>query len=384
VTSVGSELQHKRVSWAELFFDLVFVFAVTQVSSLLVADHSLAGVGRALIVFIPIYWAWVGTAVQANVHDLTTPIGNLAIFGVGLAGFGMALTVAQAYGDRGIAFGLAYWAARLVLGVPLLLRTSFPLNPFTVSMCGSGPLLVVGGLLGEPAREIIWLAAAALDLSTPTLLRSRLRGMHFDAGHLTERFGLFVLIALGESIVAIGQPVTSGDATGYPGLLAVAASFVVTIGLWWVYFYFANDAMRHALQTADIQVNVTRHVLSYGHLAFIAAVIAVAVGMHETVAAPTETMSWGEAGLLYGGCALFLATFGYTRWMMFRLVSSTRLVAAAVVVALLPLAPHIPALAALVLLAATLVVLNAIEYRRVARTAHQQVVAAGSAEQPVE
>jgi low temperature requirement protein LtrA len=384
VTSVGGELQHKRVSWAELFFDLVFVFAVTQVSSLLVHDHSLAGVGRAFIVFIPIYWAWVGTAVQANVHDLTTPVGNLAIFGVGLAGFGMALTVAQAYGDRGLAFGLAYWAARLVLGVPLFLRGSFPLNPFTVSICVSGPLLVVGGLLQEPVREIIWLAAAALDLSTPTLLRSRLRGMHFDAGHLTERFGLFVLIALGESIVAIGQPVTSGEATGYPALLAVTASFVVTLGLWWVYFYFANDAMRHALQTADIQVNVTRHVLSYGHLAFIAAIIAVAVGMHDTVAQPTEAMSWGEAGLLYGGCALFLATFGYTRWMMFRLVSSTRLVAAAVVLVLLPLAPYIPALAALVLLGGALVVLNAVEYRRVARAAQQEAATAGSAEKPVE
>jgi low temperature requirement protein LtrA len=384
VTSVGGELLHKRVSWAELFFDLVFVFAVTQVSSLLVHDHSLAGVGRAFIVFIPIYWAWVGTAVQANVHDLTTPVGNLAIFGVGLAGFGMALTVAQAYGDRGLAFGLAYWAARLVLGVPLFLRGSFPLNPFTVSICVSGPLLVVGGLLQEPVREIIWLAAAALDLSTPTLLRSRLRGMHFDAGHLTERFGLFVLIALGESIVAIGQPVTSGEATGYPALLAVTASFVVTLGLWWVYFYFANDAMRHALQTADIQVNVTRHVLSYGHLAFIAAIIAVAVGMHDTVAQPTEAMSWGEAGLLYGGCALFLATFGYTRWMMFRLVSSTRLVAAAVVLVLLPLAPYIPALAALVLLGGALVVLNAVEYRRVARAAQQEAATAGSAEKPVE
>ena len=360
----------KRVSWAELFFDLVFVFAITEVSALLTSDHSVAGVGRALVVFVPIYWAWVGTSVQANVHDLTSPGGHLAIFTVALSGLVMALSVTSAYGDRGLVFACAYWAARLSLGIRLF-HSGFVLNPFTVSMFGTGPLLIVGGLLDAGPREAVWGIAALIDLSSPTVLRSRLRLMHFDAGHLTERFGLFVLIAIGESVVKIGGPAASSDHLSVLVLSGVVAAFVVSCALWWVYFYFANDAMRHALATAKVQLNVTRHVLSYAHLAFIAAVIAIAVGLTETIAHPARHLDWGVVALLYGGTAMYLATFGYTRWMMFRLFSSTRVIGALVVLAVMPVAPHIPALAATALLGLFLVALNVVEYQRVQRAAER-------------
>jgi low temperature requirement protein LtrA len=123
--------------------------------------------------------------------------------------------------------------------------------------------------------------------------------------------------------------------------------------------------MRFALATAAVQLSVTRHVLSYAHLCFIAAVIAVAVGMTETIAHPGRQLEWGTVALLYGGTALYLATFGYTRWMMFRLFSSTRVVGAVVVLAALPLARLVPALAATTLLAVLLVGLNRVEYLRV-------------------
>jgi low temperature requirement protein LtrA len=366
VVAVPTEPTEKRVSWAELFFDLVFVFAVTEVSALLTSDHSWAGTGRALVVFVPIYWAWVGTSIQANVHDMTRPLGHLAIFTVALSGLVMALCVTQAYGDRGLLFACAYWAARLSLGVRLF-ASGLVLNPYTVSMFGTGPLLVAGALLPSGPREAVWLVAALADLSSPTLLRSRLRGMHFDAGHLTERFGLFVLIALGESVVRIGEPAATSDRLGVAAVAAVVAAFVVTCGLWWVYFFYAADAMRFALATAAVQLSVTRHVLSYGHLCFIAAVIAVAVGMTETIAHPGRQLEWGTVALLYGGTALYLATFGYTRWMMFRLFSSTRVIGAVVVLAALPLARQVPALAATTLLAVLLVGLNRVEYLRVRR-----------------
>jgi low temperature requirement protein LtrA len=109
-------------------------------------------------------------------------------------------------------------------------------------------------------------------------------------------------------------------------------------------------------------------VMSYGHLMLVGSVISIAVGMREAVARPGQELSWGVTGLLFGGCALYLATYGYTRWAMFRLVSTTRLTASAVVLALLPVAPHLPALGALLLAAAVVVVLNVVEYWRV-RTA---------------
>jgi low temperature requirement protein LtrA len=353
----------KRVSWAELFFDLVFVFAVTQVSELLHHDHTLAGLGRAFIVFVPIYWVWVGTSIQSNVQDMTRPAGRLTIFAVALGGLFMALSVPHAFENWGLFFALSYWASRLVLGLRLFTGSNFTVNPFTVSMTVSGPLLVIGGLLDGPARLVLWAAVAAIDLATPTVLRARLRGMHFDAEHLTERFGLFVLIAIGESVVAIGTPVAKSSHLDWSTIAAVTAAFALSCGLWWVYFHFATAAMQHALETASIQVSITRHVLSYGHVGFIASIIALSVGMSEAVNEPKHALSPSILALLYGGCAVYLATFGYTRWMMFRKLSTTRLAAAACVLLLYPVDLHLPAIAAVTTLAAVLVILNAVEYR---------------------
>ncbi len=264
----------KQVTWAELFFDLVFVVAVTQMSTLLERNHSWAGLLRALIVFVPIYWTWVGTSIQTNQADTSRPLLRLRIFVVALAAVFMALALPQVYGRDGLVCAAAYWIGRLVLGAPLLRRSgrgrAMPVNPYSVSMVITGPLLVVGALLHGVPREAGWGAAAVLDLATPAVLRARLRGMRFDAAHLAERFGLFVLIALGESVVAVGTSAPS-QGLGVARASAVAAAFALSCGLWWVYFHCAADAMRHSLATAKVQLDITRSVLSYGHLSFIAA-----------------------------------------------------------------------------------------------------------------
>jgi low temperature requirement protein LtrA len=360
----------KKVDWAELFFDLVFVVAVTRVSTVVEHDHTWGGLLRALIVFVPIYWTWVGTAIQTNLNDVTRPYLRVRVFVVALCSIFMALSLPDAYGDLGLVFAVSYWVGRIVLGVGVF-RAAWragqaPLNPFVVAMTVSGPMLVIGALCHGDVRELIWGLAALLDLSTPTILRNRLRNMHFDSGHLAERFGLFLLIALGESVVAIGTS-TSFEHPGVVDILAIAAAFVLACGLWWVYFHFAADAMRYSLATARVQLDVTRLVLSYGHLSFIGAVIVVAVGLRESVAAPQHHLSWAVVALLFGGTTLYLATFGFTRWAMFRLVSWTRLTAAAAVLLLLPVARYVPALAALLGIAVVLVVLNVVELMRVER-----------------
>jgi len=114
----------------------------------------------------------------------------------------------------------------------------------------TGPLLVVGALAHGPTREWVWGVSAVLDLSKPTVLRSRLKTLRYDAPHLAERFGLFVLIALGESVVAVGASVESGGRLDVGVGAAVVAAFALSCGLWWVYFAFAADAVRHALATA--------------------------------------------------------------------------------------------------------------------------------------
>jgi len=362
-----AEPTEKRVTWAELFFDLVFVFAVTEVSSLLHDHHGSSWVLRALIVFVPLYWSWVGTSVLANTQDLTSAASRIGIFAVGLCGLFMALAVPDAYGDRGVLFGCAYLGARIVLAVMMFRNIPFAINPIAVGLCVSGPLILVGGLVHGNAREAIWAVAAVIDLSSPTILRNRLRSMRFDPGHLAERFGLFLIIAMGESVVAIGGPAAQSEHLTAGVLWAVAAAFVLTCALWWVYFHFAADAMRYALTTAQVQTHIARHVMTYGHLLLIGSVISIAVGMRESVAHPGHHLSGGVSGLLVGGCALYLASYGYTRWAMFKLVSTTRLTAAVVMLALLPIAPHLPALAALILVAAVLIALNVVEYVRVRR-----------------
>ncbi|MFE1788931.1 low temperature requirement protein A [Streptomyces sp. NPDC059525] len=323
------EEREKKVTWSELFFDLVLVFAVTQVSALLHHDHGWAGTGRALIVFVPVYWVWVGNTVHANTHDADRPLNRLGLFAAGLCGLLMALALPDAFGDR-------------------------------------GPLLA-GAFLDGSARIWLWALAAAVDLAAPRLTRRNMVRLDFDSGHLAERFGLFVMIALGESIVAVGAPVASAPELDRGSLAAVAVAFALVCGLWWVYFHLAADAVRHGLETAAVRADVARQVLSYGHLSLIASIIAVAVGMAEAVAHPGARLPLGVAALLHGGCALFLATFGYTRWHLFRSWSVTRLTAAVVVLLLLPAAVLLPSLAALALLTAVVTGLNLVELALVRR-----------------
>jgi low temperature requirement protein LtrA len=363
-----AETPERRVTWAELFFDLVVVFAVTEVAAALHADSSWAGLLRAVVVFVPIYWTWVGTTMRVNVIGAEAAATRLWLFAVAFCALLMALAVPAAYHSRALLLAIAYWIARTILALTMARRGRLGLHPYSVSMVGTGPLLVLGALLHGRWQLTIWAVAALIDLSTPTVLRSRLRSLQLAPGHLAERFGLFLLIALGESVVAVGAPAASAARVDAQVLAGVAAAFVFTVGLWWVYFHFAADAVRHALATAQVQLDIARHVLSYGHLLFIAAVIAVSVGMRDVVARPGERLSWGVIALLFGGCAWYLATFGYTRWEMFRKVSWTRLTGAAVVLAVLPVGRFLAGWEALALLAAVLAALNYWELWRVART----------------
>ena len=283
---------------------------------------------------MPIYWAWVGVAIQTNVRDMSTPALRIAMFAVALAGLFMALAVPDAYGDRALLFALSYWAARLVLGFALFSRDGWRINPYTVSMAITGPILVVGALpTAGPGRHLgtgrahrprprrpCCAAACGACTSTPPPGRA-LRPVRADRAGRVGRGD--------RQLGRAGR--TPGRAVGF----AVAAAFTVSAGLWWVYFNYAADAVRHALATAQVQLDVTRLVLSYGHLVADRAIIAVGVGLREAVAHPGTALPPGGVGLLFGGSALYLATFGYTRWTMFHLVSTTRLTAAGVVVLLI-------------------------------------------------
>ena len=372
-TPQQTETAEKKVTWTELFFDLVLVFAITQIAAQLHESHGWAALGRSVIVFVPIYWAWVGTSVHCNLHDTDNATDRAGILALALCALFMAVAVPHAYEQRGALFGGAYFALRAILAVLYFRGRRVTLVTPLVAATVTGPLMLAGGLVPMPARTVLWGLAAVVDLATPRILRRRLTAVSFDAGHLVERFGLFVIIALGESVVDIGASAARAEPLTATGLLAVAASFVLAAGLWWVYFVYATSAIRHALVTAQIQTDIVRPVLSWGHLSFVGAIIAVAVGLTEVVTRPTADLAPGAAALLFGGTGLYLATFGYTRWRMFHTWAKTRLTTAAVVLALLPVAHLMPALVALSILAAIVVALNVVEHTMVARTPSAQI-----------
>ena len=352
----------QRVSWAELFFDLIFVFAVTQVAAAAQNAGSAVAVGRALVLFVPFWWAWVGVSILYNGVELTSTRRHLKVFALGLGAFVMSIAVPDAYGARGPVFAFSYLAIRALLAWAIRRRGFFRdrINPYQISATVCAPLIVVGSFAPLPARGWIWLAAAVLELASPTLLRRRLDGLHFDAAHLPERFGLFVIIALGEVLVGVGVQ-ESHQGLGGTALAALVLAFVFTCGLWWTYFHFAAPALEHALREARIQSMLVRSVFSHGHLAMVTGLILIAAGLAQTVRDPLHHPHGVHAFFLAAGTSLYLFAFCYTRARMFGGIGVARLVGALLAGALAGLGPFAPAIATLGVLSGLLIALNAFE-----------------------
>jgi low temperature requirement protein LtrA len=357
-----ADAHSQRVSWAELYFDLIFVFAVTQVAAAAQTAHSATAVGRALVLFVPFWWAWVGVSILYNGIELTTARRHLQVFTIGGLAFVMSIAVPDAYTSRGLVFAVPYIAIRTLLASAIARRHFFPgrVNPYSVSLAVSAPLLLIGALTPLPYRGWIWLAVALIELATPTLLGHRMDGLRFDAAHLPERFGLFVIIALGEVLVGVGVQ-ESREGLGGVALVALVLAFILTCTLWWTYFHFAAPALEHALRGARIQSTLVRSVFSHGHLAMVTGLILTAAGLAQAVRTPTVTPSGVHAYFLGIGVALFVLTFCYTRARMFGGIGVLRLVAGLLAALVAIIGPYIPLIATLAVLAALLIALNLIE-----------------------
>ena len=321
--------------------------------------------------FIPVFWVWVGGTMHANLHEIDTVRGRLGMFGVAFCGLVLGLTLPGTFAGTAVWFGGTYWAARLILvlaiqGLPH--RSAFP--TFTVGAFLTGPLFVIGGLLPPGPRTVVWAAAAVTDLSIPFLARRRLGSAPFEAAHVAERFGLFVIIALGETVVATGAAAAERDLDAV-GLAALAAAFAVCCGLWWVYFAFSASAIHDAIESTTARIEIIRPVLSYGHLVLIAGIIGIAAAIGATVRDPAVALHTDVAALLLGGACIYLAAFAFTRWHMFHTLATPRLVAGAACLGLVAVTPRLPAIGSVAMLAAVLAVVNIVEHRVVPRTLHR-------------
>ena len=210
-------------------------------------------------------------------------------------------------------------------------------------------------------REVVWAVAVAVEMVSPAALGRRLHGMRFEPAHLAERFGILVIIALGEAVISVGATADHEGLTA-PVLLTLVLTFVLGAGLWWMYFNFGASAIEHALRTHRTQALVVRDVLSYGHFTLLLGLLLAAVGARYTVGHPGVVAPAFTACLLPAGAAVFTLTFGYTRWRMFGAPTWTRVGPGLFLLACCALAPWLASAANLGVVVAVVIGTNALEY----------------------
>jgi low temperature requirement protein LtrA len=303
----------RRTTPVELLWDLVFVFAVTQVTDLLDNDLSWGGFGRAMLVLALVWWAWSAFVWATNAQDPDAPILRGAMLIATVTIFIVGLALPEAFGRDGLRFAVAYACVRflhLALYVDASRRGNASLSAiagFSATVAVGMALLIAGSLVHGAGRIAMWAFAAAIDYAGPAwLTRERLRGLQRVAvEHFGERYGLFIIICLGESIVAIGLG-ASGRRLDAELIGVVSFSLLITIGLWWTYFdRFAATAVKR-LRVHDDPVLAAADAYSYLHLVLVAGIIVFAVGAKSAVVLVDEPLSVGARLSLCGGVALYL------------------------------------------------------------------------------
>lgn len=307
--------QPQGVTFVELFFDLVFVFAVTQITVGTAHDLTPAGVLKSILVGWLIWWAWTQFTWTLNPADTTHQWVRVLTLAATAAAFVMAASVPRAFTDEAIWFALPYLAVRL-LGLGLQVRVEMEregtdhaaVYRWAGASLGGLVLVLVGALVDPGLRTVVWLAAIGADFAAATIA-GRATTWDLNPAHLSERHGLFVIIALGESLIVAGVAVSEAELT--LGLVtAVGASIVVACLLWWTYFGWLKEALEHRYASADPRRRgpLARDAFSFAHFPLIAGIVGFAVAVEETVVHPDDPMAVPVLVSLGVGVALFVAS----------------------------------------------------------------------------
>jgi low temperature requirement protein LtrA len=360
--------REQRVTPLELFFDLVFVFAFTQVTGLMSANPTWEGVGQGLLILALVWWAWGAYAWLTNEVDPDEELARIVVFISMAAMLVAALAIPNAFGDEGVVFGVAYFLVRVLH----ILFWAYATDDVTVvqavrslawTALPAPALIILAGFLDGGAQASLWIIALIIDFSGPLIFG--VDDYKVSPSHFAERFGLIVIIALGESIVAIGV-----GAAGIPldaDVIVAAAAGVATAGaLWWAYFdvvAIAAERRFHSAEGAE-RNRIARDSYSYIHLLLIAGIVLLALGIKKTVGHVDEPLKTVPAVALCGGAALYLVGHVLFRWRNIHTINVQRLLTAVICLALIPLATSADAVWALVAVALVLIGLIAYEALR--------------------
>ncbi len=358
--------REQRVTPLELFFDLVFVFAFTQVTTVLSDNPTWSGLGHGLLILGALWWAWAAYAWLTNTVDP----GVGAVWGAMLvamaAMFVAALAVPDAFGSHGVVFGVAFLIVNVMhltlyalaaRGDPDLLAAILRVAP---SALLGAALILAAGFVEGGLKPLLWLAALAVGLFGPLL--GGMSGWRVQPAHFVERHGLIVIIAIGESLIAIGLGESSiGLSTGV--IAAAVLGFVVATSFWLAYFdFFPIRAQQLLTDRSGVErIELARDVYTYLHLPMVAGIILFAFAMKTTLADVGGELATIPALGLCGGPALYLFAYVAIRVRVSRTLGGGRLVAAVACALLVPVAVVVPALVALTLVAVVWVGLHAYE-----------------------
>ena len=310
---------HATVDFVELFFDLVYVLAVTQLSHFLLAHLGWTGAVQTALLFLAVWWAWTFTTWATNWLDPGRVPVRLMVFAIMLASLVMSASIPEAFGAHGLSFALAYvaiqagrslfvswvmWTARPILGRNLL-RVS-------IWFIASAPLWIAGGLSDPESRLWLWSAALAVEyagpmvqFAVPGLGLSRTVDYAVSGAHMAERCALFIIVALGEGILVTGATFSELEWTG-PTVAAALVAFLGSAALWWIYFDVGMRRGAQRIESEEDSGRIARDAYTYSHLPIIAGIIVIAVADEMVLTHPCHHADQAFLWSIIGGNMLFL------------------------------------------------------------------------------
>jgi len=309
----------ERVGFAELFYDLVFVFAITRVSHVLLAHYDLKGAVQTGLLFLAIWWVWIYTTWVLNRLDPEKLSVRGLLFGLMVAGLFVSMALPEAFAERGLIFALAYCTMQIgrTLFVYLtagkdddLLRATY--LRILIWFVASAVFWIAGGIVEPEHRLWFWVAALAIEylgpvtgFAVPGLGRDVATNWEVRGGHLAERCGLFVIICLGETLLVSGATFSElhWDAAGLVAFLGAVAG---TLGMWWVYFHIGHKRGTHQIEHSANPGALARLAFTYLHIPIVAGIVLAAVGSERAIAHPHAAGVLAESATVIGGVALFL------------------------------------------------------------------------------
>jgi low temperature requirement protein LtrA len=356
-TDESRETNRRSVGSLELFFDLTFVYAMSQVTHLMLSDISWQGFGRGVLALLALWWAWVCYAWLTNTFETARVIQTTLIIVAMAAMLVAVIAMPTAFTTGALVFGLALLVVRLINVGMFIASSSREEAELASAIRGLVPGLLVGpalivaaALVASPYREILWVAAAAVDFGSP--LKARIGELRVVPSYFVERHGSVIIIALGETIVALGAG--ANNDLRHPVVLgAVVLGVLISATLWWTYFGLTAGAEERLNRTpAGDRPRLARDAYSYLHLLLVAGIIFFAVGARVSVEHIDESLAPLPALALTGGVALFYAGEVAYRWRDHHQLTVDRLLAAVASLLVFPVAASVPAVIPLTILTA--------------------------------